>query len=119
LLFYPIFSFVGSIGVTLSDGTTMIFVSPATSMALVYVGALMASQLKEIDWSDAVASVTAFIVIIMMILSYSISEGIAFGFMFYVILMLASKRGKEVNSVMYVLAGLFVVYYVLKFTVLM
>ena len=117
LLAYPLFSFVGSISVTLSSGS-VVDVSPVTAMALVYVGSLMASQLKEIDWSDAVAAVTTFIVIVMMMLAYSISEGIFFGFIFYVILMLASKRGKEVNPIMYVLAGLFLIYYVLKFTVL-
>ena len=117
LLFFPLFSFVNSIPVALGSGAT-IFVSPATSLALVYVGALMATQLKEIDWKDSVAVTTTFIVIIMMILAYSISEGIAFGFIFYVILMLSSKRAKEVDPVMYILAGLFVVYYLVKFIVL-
>lgn len=121
LLFYPLFSFVGSIPVTIAAGKpfeSMIFVSPATSLALVYVGALMVSQLKEIDWDDSVAVMTTFIVVIMMMLAFSISDGIAFGFIFYVILMVASKRAKEVNPVMYVLAGLFIVYYLIKFTAL-
>ena len=117
LLFFPLFSFVGSIYVTVAGN--IIPVSPATSLALVYVGALMAGQLKEIDWKDNVAVITTFIVIIIMVLAFSIAEGIAFGFIFYVILMLASKRAKEVDPVMFVLAGLFVIYYVLKFTVLM
>jgi AGZA family xanthine/uracil permease-like MFS transporter len=117
LLFYPLFSFVGAIPVTLGSGA-MIFVSPATSMALVYVGALMASQLKEIDWKDGVVSSTAFIIIIMMILAFSISEGIAFGFIFYVIMMVAAKRRKEVDPVMYVLVGLFIIYYLIKFIVI-
>ncbi|MFW5794260.1 MAG: NCS2 family permease [Bacillota bacterium] len=118
LLFYPLFSFVGSIPVTLAEGLpyeSVIFVSPATSLALVYVGALMVSQLKEIDWKDNVAVITTFMVILIMMLAFSISDGIAFGFIFYVILMVASKRYKEVNPVMYVLAGLFIVYYLIKF----
>ncbi|MBN2539978.1 MAG: NCS2 family permease [Bacilli bacterium] len=114
LFLFKFFAFVGSIPVTLGSGAS-IFVSPATSLALVYVGALMASQLKEIDWKDNVAVTTTFIVIIMMVLAYSISEGIAFGFIFYVILMVASKRAKEVNPVMYVLAFLFIGYYLIKF----
>jgi AGZA family xanthine/uracil permease-like MFS transporter len=124
LLFYPLFTFVGSIPVTnvviLNDApiVTTIFVAPATSLALVFVGALMVGQLKEIDWKDEVAVMTTFIVIVMMILSFSISEGIAFGFIFYVVLMLFGKRGKEVDPVMYVLSVLFVIYYILKFTVL-
>ena len=119
LLFYPLFSFVGSIPVTLSDGITSINVSPATALALVYVGSLMASQLKEINWKDSVIASTAFIIIIMMILAYSISEGIVLGFIFYVILMLASRRKKEVDPVMLVLGGLFVIYYIIKFVVLL
>ncbi len=118
LLFYPLFSFVSSIPVTIAAGSpfeSVIFVSPATSLALVYVGALMVSQLKEIDWNDNVAVITTFIVILMMMLAFSISDGIAFGFIFYVLLMVASKRAKEVNPVMYVLAGLFIVYYLIKF----
>jgi len=118
LLFFPMFSFVSSIPVTLASSGATIFVSPATSLALVYVGALMAGQLKEIDWKDSVAVTTTFIVIIMMILAYSISEGIAFGFIFYVILMISSKRAKEVDPVMFVLAGLFVIYYIVKFVVI-
>lgn len=118
LLFFPLFSFVSSIPVTLGSSGATIFVSPATSLALVYVGALMAGQLKEIDWKDSVAVTTTFIVIIMMILAYSISEGIAFGFIFYVILMISSKRAKEVDPVMFVLAGLFVIYYIVKFVVI-
>lgn len=118
LLFFPLFSFVSSIPVTLAAGTpfeSMIFVSPATSMALVYVGALMVGQLKEIDWDDSVAVITTFIVIIMMMMAFSISDGIAFGFIVYTLLMLASKRRKEVDPVMFVLSGLFVVYYLIKF----
>lgn len=118
LLFFPMFSFVSAIPVTLASSGATIFVSPATSLALVYVGALMAGQLKEIDWKDGVAVTTTFIVIIMMILAYSISEGIAFGFIFYVILMVSSKRAKEVDPIMFVLAGLFVVYYLVKFIVI-
>lgn len=124
LLFYPLFSFVGSIpvevGTTFNGEFSMytIFVYPATSLALVYVGTLMVSQLREIDWKDNVAVTTTFIVIVIMMLAFSIAEGIAFGFIIYVILMLASKRSKEVDPIMYVLAGLFVVYYVLQFTVL-
>ena len=116
LLFFPLFSFVGSIFVSVSG--SVIPVSPATSLALVFVGALMVSQLKEIDWKDNVAVMTTFIVIIIMVLSFSIAEGIGFGFIFYVIMMLASRRSKEVDPVMFILAGLFVVYYILKFTVL-
>ena len=125
LLFFPLFSFVDSIPVTnvvVLNGSpifTTIFVSPATSLALVYVGALMVGQLREIDWKDNVAVMTTFIVIIIMVLAFSIAEGIAFGFIFFVIFMLAERRAKEVDPVMFILAGFFLVYYILKFTVLL
>lgn len=113
LLFYPLFSFVGSIQV--SPG---VFLSPVTAMALVFVGALMVSSLKDIDWSDHIVVAATFITVIMMILSYSIAEGIAFGFIFYTLMMLATKRRKEVSPVMYVLAALFVINFIIKFVLL-
>jgi len=113
LLFYPLFSFVGSIEV--SPG---VFLSPVTAMALVFVGALMVSSLKDIDWKDNIAVASTFITIIMMILSYSIAEGIAFGFIFYAIMMAVTNRRKEVSPVMYVLAALFIINFVIKYLVL-
>ncbi|MDT8336658.1 MAG: NCS2 family permease [Candidatus Izemoplasmatales bacterium] len=113
LLFYPLFSFVGSIQV--SPG---VFLSPVTAMALVFVGALMVSSLKDIDWKDNIAVASTFITVIMMILSYSIAEGIAFGFIFYTIMMAVTNRRKEVSPVMYVLAALFIINFVIKYLVL-
>ena len=113
LLFYPLFSFVGSIQI--SPG---VFLSPVTAMALVYVGALMVSSLKDIDWKDNIAVASTFITVIMMILAYSIAEGIAFGFIFYALMMVVTKRRKEVSPVMYVLAVLFIINFVIKYLVL-
>ncbi len=92
-----------------------IFSHPAvTGMALVLVGVLMATQLKNIEWGKAEVAIYAFLTIIIMVLSYSIANGIAFGFIFYVIVMMAQKRFKEVHPVAYGLAGFFVVYYALQ-----
>ena len=113
LLFYPLFSFVGSIEV--APG---VFLSPVTSMALIFVGALMVSSLKDIDWQDHIVVAATFITIIMMILSYSIAEGIAFGFIFYTLMMLATKRRKEVSPIMYILAALFIINFIIKFVLL-
>jgi AGZA family xanthine/uracil permease-like MFS transporter len=113
LLFYPLFSFVGSIEVTPG-----VFLSPVTAMALVYVGALMVSSLKDIDWKDNIAVASTFITVIVMILAYSIAEGIAFGFIFYALMMAVTKRRKEVSPVMYILAALFVINFVIKYLVL-
>jgi len=92
--------------------------SATTSMALVLVGAMMFASLKNIEWDDKITVASAFITILSMLLCYSISEGIAFGFIFYVAMMLFAKRHKEVNWIMYVLAGLFVLNFVVKFAFL-
>jgi len=113
LLFYPLFSLVG--GIEVSAG---VYFSPVTAMALVYVGTLMVSSLKEIDWKDGIVVASTFITIIMMILAFSIAEGIAFGFIFYVLMMAVTSRRKEVSPVMYILTILFILNFIIKFTIL-
>lgn len=112
LLFYPLFSFVNAVNI---DG---VFYSPVTSMALVIVGALMVSSLKDIDWKDNIVVGTTFITIIIMLMSGSIAEGIAFGFIIYALMMGVTERRKEVSPVMYVLAALFVINFIIKFVLL-
>ncbi len=85
-----------------------------TAPALIMVGILMASQLKDIEWDDTVVAVSAFLVILVMPLTYSIAEGIAVGFVFYPLTMAVTKRGKEVSMEMYVLSAIFVVYFIVK-----
>lgn len=86
--------------------------SAVTTPALVVVGVLMAANFAEIDWKKFEVAVPAFIIIIMMPLSYSIATGIACGFIFYPITMLISKRHKEVHPIMYALMILFILYFV-------
>ena len=85
-----------------------------TAPALIMVGVLMASQLKDINWDDTVVAVSAFLVILVMPLTYSIAEGIAVGFIFFPLTMLVSKRQKEVSVEMWVLSVIFVIYFVVK-----
>lgn len=87
--------------------------SAITASALVLVGVLMAMQLKNIEWDKADVAITAFMTIAIMVLSYSISNGIAFGIIFYVITNLAKKRYKEIHPVMYTLAAVFASYYLI------
>ena len=112
LLFYPLFSFVNAVFI---DG---VFYSPVTSMALIVVGALMVSSLKDIDWKDNIVVATTFMTIIIMLMSGSIAEGIAFGFIIYAVMMGVTKRRKEVSPVMYILAALFVINFIIKFVLL-
>ena len=86
----------------------------ATAPALIVVGFLMLQQVTKIDWnSDLLEAVPAYICIFAMPFMYSISEGIAFGVISYVVLNLVGGRGKKITPLMYVLAVLFIAKYVL------
>ena len=86
-----------------------LFTAPVTAAALVIVGILMIVQLKEIKWDNIVVAASAFMTIIMMLLTYSISLGIAWGFVTYAITSLASKHEK-LNWGMWVLFIVFLIY---------
>ncbi|GAO99703.1 NCS2 family permease [Fructobacillus ficulneus] len=79
-----------------------------TAPALIVVGIMMAKNLQKINWDDLGIAAPAFMVVIGMPLTYSISDGIALGFIVYPITMIATKRAKEVNWLMYLLAVIFV-----------
>lgn len=85
--------------------------SAATAPALIIVGILMCSSLSEIDWNDMSKAIPSILTIIMMPLSFSIASGLAFGFISYVLITALTGKYKEVHWFMYVLAGLFVVYF--------
>jgi len=93
-----------------------IFNSPAVlSAALVCVGASMfVGNLKDINWNDRIVGFTAFLTVVLVLLTYSISDGLGFGLIFYCLAMLVSKRGKEISPMLYGLAGLYIVYFVIK-----
>ncbi|HBK5379025.1 TPA: NCS2 family permease [Enterococcus faecium] len=71
--------------------------SQVTAPALIMVGVLMAQSLRQIEWGNLEIAIPSFLILIGMPLTYSISDGIALGFIFYPITMLAAKRGKEVS----------------------
>lgn len=85
--------------------------SAVTAPALVAVGILMAQQLKEIKWDNLVFATSTFVTVIIMILGYSITNGIALGFITYAIAMVAAKKAKEVKPIVWVLVVLFVIYF--------
>ncbi|MCK8616804.1 NCS2 family permease [Fructobacillus sp. M158] len=84
--------------------------SQVTAPALIVVGIMMAGNLKKIQWEDMAIAAPAFLIVIGMPLTYSISDGIALGFIAYPITMIAAKRAKEVNVLMYLLAIIFVAF---------
>ena len=87
----------------------------ATAPALVAVGFLMISSILQLNFSDYTEAIPCYICIIAMPFTYSISEGISFGIISYVVINLLSGKAKEknINPLMYVLAVLFVLKYFL------
>lgn len=98
-----------------------IFLSPifiaipsfATSSALIFVGFLMITAVKDIHFSDPIESIPAYLALLCMPILYSISDGIAVGIISYVALHLCAGKSKAVKPLMYVLAVLFILKYIL------
>lgn len=84
----------------------------ATAPALVLVGLFMMTPILKIDLEDYTVSIPAFLTVIMMPLTYSIAEGIAFGLTSYVFLKLLTGKAKDVSPLLYVLAVLFIIKFV-------
>ncbi len=80
----------------------------ATAPALVLVGLFMMSPIKEIDFEDFTEAIPAFLTLIMMPLAYSISEGIVFGLLSYIVLKMATGRFRDIHPLSYVIAIFFV-----------
>ncbi len=87
--------------------------SAVTAPALVVVGMLMAQQLGGIDWDDFIYAASGFVTVIVMILSYSIANGIALGFITYGVAMLASGKAKKVSPIIWILDIVFILYFAL------
>lgn len=85
----------------------------ATAPALIIVGFMMMQQVTKIDFDDLTEAIPAFIAIIAMPFMYSVSEGIAMGVISYVVLNLVSGKRDKLTPLMYVLAVLFVLKYML------
>jgi len=84
----------------------------ATAPALILVGAMMLGALTEVDWSDPSAAIPAFVTVIMIPLSYSIANGLAFGITTYAVLKLVKGEARRSDWLVYVLAALFVVRFI-------
>ena len=83
--------------------------SAATAPALILVGFFMMSPVKDIDFSDPTEGIPAFLCILMMVCAYSISDGIMFGILSYVIIKACSGKAKQITVPTYIVALLFVV----------
>lgn len=88
----------------------------ATAPALIIVGIMMMASFKEIEWTNLEDAIPAFFTSIFMGLAYSISYGIAAGFIFYVIVKVVKGKFKEVSPVLWVVTGLFVINFIVLAT---
>ncbi len=84
----------------------------ATAPSLIIVGMMMMQPVTRIDWTNYRESIPAFLTVILMPLSYSISDGILIGVISYVVLYALSGKAKEITPTMWVLAILFILRYI-------
>ncbi|MFC7545243.1 NCS2 family permease [Plantactinospora sp. GCM10030261] len=90
---------------------TLVVPFEAASVALVIVGFLMMTAVTTIDWSDYEIAIPAFLAIVLMPFTYSISNGIGAGIISYVVVKLARGKAREIHPLLYAVAALFVVYF--------
>lgn len=104
IFFFPLVKMIGG-GCRAPGGALL---HPVTAPALIIVGSMMLQAVTRINWKDYSESIPAFLVVVMMPLTFSIATGIAFGFIAYACLKLFTGRGREVSWLVYLLAALFV-----------
>ena len=97
------------IGGGFTVGPTTLY--PVIAAPLILVGTLMIGGLRHVPWDDPAEAIPVFLTLIMMPLSFSITEGVAFGVIAHVLLKLATGKGREIHALLYVFAGLFVLRY--------
>lgn len=85
----------------------------ATAPILIIVGVMMMGAIKDIDWHDFTEAMPAFLTMAMMPFAYSIADGIASGFIFYVIINLVTGKGKKTSPILYVISLLFIIRYII------
>jgi AGZA family xanthine/uracil permease-like MFS transporter len=86
----------------------------AATPALVVVGFLMMIQVKGIDWDNWEIAIPAFLTIVLMPFTYSISVGIGAGFVTYVVIKVALGKSRDVHPLLWIVAALFVAYFAIN-----
>ena len=104
---FPLVRMIGG-GYRTADGATLY---PIVAPALILVGTMMMRGVRSIAWDDPTEAIPAFLTIAVMPLAVSITEGMAFGFIAYALLKLATGRAREADWLLYLFAALFVVRY--------
>lgn len=88
--------------------------SEAAVPALVLVGFLMMQQVKGIDWDDVEIAIPAFLTIVLMPFTYSITAGIGAGFVFYVLIKIVRGKVAQLHPLLWVIAALFLLYFAIE-----
>jgi len=101
---------VQTIGGGYPSGSATLY--PIIAAPLILVGTMMIGGLRHVEWDDPTESIPAFLTVIMMPLAVSITEGVAFGFVAYALLKVATGRAREAHPLIYVFALLFLARYV-------
>jgi AGZA family xanthine/uracil permease-like MFS transporter len=109
LFFSPLARMIG--GEYISNGVLM---RPVIAPPLIIVGYLMMKCVKQIQWKDITEGIPAFLAVIIMPLTLSITEGISFGFIAYSVLKLVSGKGKQVHWLIYLFSALFIIRYIIS-----
>ncbi len=86
----------------------------ATAPVLIVVGVMMCGSLKDIDWSDIEVAIPCFLTVVGMPFFYSITDGLAFGFIAYVVVKLTKGKVKEIHPLVYVIVALFLIKYLIS-----
>ena len=86
----------------------------AIAPILIFVGLSMLENILKIDLKDMIVAIPTFFIIVMMPLSYSITTGIQFGFIFYIIVNLVNKKGNEVSPIIYIFTILFIIDFIYR-----
>ena len=107
LFLYPLVKMVGG---GLAAGPTTLY--PVIAPALILVGTMMMGGLRRIPWDEPTEAVPAFLTLVMMPLTVTITDGIAFGLTAYALLKVTSGRAREVHPLVYVFAAVFLARYV-------
>ena len=81
---------------------------------LIVIGSLMIKGIVHIDFNDISEAIPCFLIIVLIPLTFSIIDGIAFGFISYTIMKLATKKDKEISVTMYIISFIFIFYFILN-----
>lgn len=108
LFFFPLVKMIGG-GYQTPEGTTLY---PVIAPALIIIGAIIIKAVRKIPWEDYSEAIPAFLTLFIMPLTFSITEGIAWGFISYSILKIIQGKANEVNWLLHTLSVLFILRYI-------